>query len=180
MYAQLAFSNASRDNALGSSPRQPESCNLAAQHGMINNILHNNNYSNGSNSNTKEQPQETFPTVEGQKFATQMIDNMLASSGRVRSNKQRAPPPSPKYSMLRRWRMSWCCEISSVRPASLRRPYGQPTLNFGGKGVVQRQGLTLDAQMRVLRTFVRQQSLIFGSSMDCPCAAQRLLNSVHG
>ena len=137
------------------------------------------NYTKGSNSNTNEQPQETFATVEGQKFATQIIDDMSVSSKRLRSNKQHAPPPTPKCSMLRRWCMSWCCEISSVRPASLRRPYGQPTLNFGGKGTVQSQGSTLNAQKLVLRTFVRQQSSIIGSSMDCPCAAQTLLNRIH-
>ena len=142
-----------------SSSRQPG--NTAGMHADI-----NSNYRKGSNSNTNEQPQETFATVEGQKFATQIIDDMLVSSKRLRSNKQHAPPPSPKCSMLRRWCMSWCCEISSVRPASLRRPYGPPTLNFGGKGIVQRRGSTPVAHILVLRTFVRQQSLMFGSSID--------------
>ena len=108
-----------------SSPRQPG--NTAGMHADI-----DSDYRKGSNSNTNEQPQETFATVEGQKFATQISDDTLINSERLHSNKQHAPPPSPKYSMLRRWCMSWCCEISSVRPASLRRPYGQPTLNFGG------------------------------------------------
>ena len=152
---------------------------IITQHDLINNTLHNSSCSNGSNNNTNGQPQDTFATVEGQKFATQIIDDMCVSSKRLRSNKQHAPPPSPKYSMLKRWCMSWCCEISSVRPASLRRPYGKPTLNFWGKGTVQRQGFTLDAQMLVLRTVVRQQSLISGSSIDCPCATQTLFNIIH-
>ena len=48
--------------------------------------IDSNNNNNGSNSNTNEQPQETFATVEGQQFATQIIDYMLISAKRLHSN----------------------------------------------------------------------------------------------
>ena len=43
--------------------------------------------------------------------------------------------PLPKLSMLKRRVMSWVCEISSLRTASLRNLLGTPTLNFRGTGV---------------------------------------------
>ena len=50
---------------------------------------------------------------------------------------------------------------------------------WGGKGTVQSQGSTFNAQILVLRTFVRRLSSIIGSSMDCPCAAQSLLDNIQ-
>ena len=60
--------------------------------------------------------------------------------------------------MLERHGMTWVCEMSSLRTASLRSLLGTPTLNFGGTGGEQKQRHTYHTQICLLRTFVRQQS----------------------
>lgn len=58
--------------------------------------------------------------------------------------------------------LSWCCEILSVRTASLRSLPGASTLNFGGTGGEQIALPKSNAQIFVLRTFVLQPSLYLG------------------
>ena len=54
--------------------------------------------------------------------------------------------------------MSWVCEISSLRAASLCSLFHTPTLNFGGRGNCKHYLKHFNTNMFYLRTFVRQQS----------------------
>ena len=134
-------------------------------HDIIQRMLHHSTHQHRQDNENEQQPQ-TFMTVEGQNFATQFSDDTTTGAKRLRSIEQLTPPPFPRHSMLARRRVSWCCEISSLRTASVRRPDKRPTLNFWGKGCVQKQLHTRNAQILVLRTFVLQQSLKIGSSID--------------
>ena len=101
---------------------------------IIQRMLHHSNTSTG----------KTMKTNNNHKHLRWLKDkssqhNLLAILTPVRNvyvqlNNSRRPL-FPRHSMLTRRRVSWCCEISSLRTASVRRPYSRPTLNFGGKGV---------------------------------------------
>ena len=97
-------------------------------------------------------------TVEGQTFATRIIDDVVHGGKHIRRKQTHPSPPVPKHSMLKRSVVTRRCEFVSVRAASLRYLYSTPTLNLRGTGATQRARCTSNAHMRALRTFVRQQS----------------------
>ena len=83
---------------------------------------------------------------------------MVIGIRRLCPKQQHPSPPLPKHSMLTRRIMTWVCEISSLRAASIRSLSDTPTLNNGGTGVIQNQIETANPKMFDLRTFVLQQS----------------------
>ena len=75
--------------------------------------------------------------------------------------------PHPVYSMLGVTCMSWCCDISSLRTASLPKGPNISTLNLGGTGDVQTAQAPSRAHILMLRSLVRQQSLSCKYCIEC-------------
>ena len=92
------------------------------------------------------------------------MDRLSNNSRHARSNKK-TPPPA--YSILPMRCMSWCCDISCLRTASLPKVPNMSKLNLGGTGDVQRPRASFRAHIRLSRSFVRQQCLSCRSSIQC-------------
>ena len=122
----------------------------------------------------------TFSTVEGQKFATQTIHDIV-NGGRHQCRKQQhSSPPIPKHSMLKGSVVSWRCEILSLRTASLRSLSGTPTLNLGGSGGYAESAMYARCTHARVANFCPSTVPSHRSCNDCCCDCRVHIRRRHG